>query len=160
MKLKKLDRDEVLAKQIFNTYGGCIIKESTCYRLVEIIEAHYKVIGDRIKLIEQANKAANKVIEEEINLKTKALEKIEELGKENEVLREQNLEAVKDVKAVEKELQSLKDLIKKKILEVLYKYETCRGIGLFQLFEAYCETPTGEIDDLAQALIKEVEVDK
>ena len=41
------------------------------------------VVGllERIYILEQANKSANKLIEEEVNLKTKALERIEELEK-------------------------------------------------------------------------------
>ena len=45
-------------------------------RTCGVIEAHYK---PKAELLEQANKAANKIIEEEINLKTEALAQIEEL---------------------------------------------------------------------------------
>ena len=66
----------------------------------------------RIKLIEQANRAANKIIEEEINLKTEALlriEELEEIMKDKDHFADDLIETAGDV---EKELQSAKEKIK------------------------------------------------
>ena len=66
----------------------------------------------RIKLIEQANRAANKIIEEEINLKTEALlriEELEEIIKDKDHFADDLIETAGDV---EKELQSAKEKIK------------------------------------------------
>jgi len=122
---------------------------------------------ERIALLEQANKAANKLIEEEINLKTKALERVEELeeaicarcGKpfmEMDIC--SNCVNVEFIKPLERELQSLKqkyqELKDKLTVEKVSKILWNASIAYDRTSKITC----GDCwDYVAQALIKKVE---
>ena len=78
-------RADKLAPPDGRSHSGKMFSNKDLRRIVLLVreyrklEAHYK---PRVELILQANKAANKVIEEEVNLKTKALMRVEELEEE------------------------------------------------------------------------------